>query len=104
MITNYKVDVYNRLPSTKVNGITIKGALFFIKSIDVDIQPFSRRLLLKSYGYDLEVTKRIFMEVDQDVKIGTILKYTDSQNKTEEYEVKAIPWDDGYYEVMCNGI
>lgn len=103
MLKKYEVDIYNKQPSTKVNGITIQGELQFIKSIDCDIQPYSKALLMKSYGYDIEVTKRIFMDVDLDVKIGTIFHYTNPQNVVEKYEVKAIPWDDGYFEVMCDG-
>jgi len=105
MITNYKVEVYNHLPATKVNGITIQGVLARVKDVYCDMQPYSKALLLKTYGYDLEVTKRIFfMDVDYDIKIGTLLYYTNPQNVVEKYEVKAIPWDSGFFEVVCNGI
>jgi hypothetical protein len=104
MIADYKVNIYNKPTPTKVNGITIPGTLTFVKSVYVDIQPYSKALLIKSYGYDIEIAKRIFMEVDNDVKIGTIFYYTNPQNVVEKYEVKAIPWDDGYFEVMVDGI
>lgn len=88
--------------SAKVNGINIKGSLAWIKDVDCDIQPYSKELLIKQYGYDIEVNKRIFMDFDTDIKIGTILYYTNSQNNVEIYEVKAILWEDEpTMEVVC---
>jgi hypothetical protein len=103
MFYDYKVGIYNKAQSIKVDGITIPGIPTYIKDIDCDIQPYSRTLLIKGYGYDIEVTNRLFMDFDANVKIGTILYYTNSQNVIEKYEVKAIiPWD--YLEVMCFGL
>lgn len=105
MLCDYMVELWNNDPSTKVNGITIPGELGHIKDIYVDIQPYSKALLIKEYGYDIEVNKRIFIDgFDKDVKIGTIFKYTDKYGKDIILEVKAIPWDDGYMEVMCFGV
>jgi hypothetical protein len=94
MFTNYTVGVWNKGASTKVNGITIPGVLTFVRDIDVDMQPYSTALLLKTYGYNIECTKRFFIDDIVDIKIGTILKYG-----TEQHEVKKIiEWD--YFEVM----
>jgi len=94
MLQGYKIGIWNKLPSTKVGGITIPGVLAFVRDIDCDMQPYSTALLLKSYGYNIEVTKRFFIDDIADIKIGTILKYG-----TENHEVKKIiPWD--YFEVM----
>lgn len=66
----------------------------FVKNISVDKQPYNKELLLKNYGYDIDVTNRLFYEyfgVDLDIKIGSILK---NANDTEEYEIrKFITWD-----------
>lgn len=103
MLCNYKVGVYNRLPSTKVNGVTIPSTPTWVKDVYVDIQPYSTSLLMKQYGYNIEVNKRIFLDFDPNIKIGTIFYYTNPQNVVEKYEVKAIVnWD--YLEVMCLGI
>ena len=94
MLCDYSVGVWNRLPSTKVNGITIPGALVLIKTIDVDMQPYSTELFIRQYGYNIEVTKRFFIEDVSDIKIGTVLQYG-----TEKHEVKKIiSWD--VFEVM----
>lgn len=94
MFDNYKVGVWNKGPSTKVDGITIPGVLALNREIDCDMQPYSADLLLKNYGYDIEVTKRFFIDDIADIKIGTVLMYG-----TEKHEVKKIiEWD--YFEVM----
>lgn len=104
MLYGFKVGAYVRGESTKVNGIAIPGNLTWVKNIDCDIQSYSKELLLKQYGYNIEVNKRIFMDFDPNIKIGTILYYTNSQNVIEKYEVKAIPWDQAIMEVICLGI
>jgi len=105
MLADFKVGVWNKGPSTKVDGITIPGALALVETIDVDIQPYSKELLMKTYGYNIEVNKRIYIDYfDKDVEVGTIFKYTDKYDKEISLEVKAIPWDDGYMEVMCLGV
>jgi len=103
MFYNYKVGVYNKSASTKVNGITIPGVLTWVKDIKTDIQPYSTALLLKDYGYSVEVNKRLFLGYDSAIKIGTVFYYVNLQGTTEKYEVKQIiNWD--YLEVMCLGI
>ncbi|AZV58832.1 hypothetical protein [Clostridium sp. AWRP] len=87
------------------HGSWVPGGENKVKDIDCDIQPYSQELLLKKYGYDIKVNKRIFIDdFEPSIKIGTILKYLNKQNQTEAYEVKSIPWDDGYMEVMCLAI
>ncbi|ERI90990.1 hypothetical protein HMPREF1982_03552 [Clostridiales bacterium oral taxon 876 str. F0540] len=99
MFYDKKVGIHNKTEGTKVNGVYIPGKLQWVKDIYVDIQPYSTALLLKDYGYNIEVTKRIFSDIEANIKIGTILKYN-----LDEYEVrKIIPWDD-YMEVMCYGV
>lgn len=105
MFNNFTVGIWNRGPSAKVGGITIPGVLELIENIDVDVQPYSTELLLLAYGYNISVNKRIYVDYfDANIKIGTIFKYTDKYDKEVSLEVKAIPWDDGYMEVMCLGI
>jgi hypothetical protein len=67
----------------------------FIKNILVDIQPYNTEMLKKNYGYDIEVSNRIFYDhfgIDTDIKINYILKTLEEVQK--EYEIrKFIPWD-----------
>jgi len=99
MFYKFNVNIWNKTPSTKVNGITIDGELEIVDTIDCDIQNYSKNLLLSQYGYDIEVSKRIFMDINSEIKIGTIIEYN-----SKNYEVrKFIEWDD-YLEVFANGI
>jgi hypothetical protein len=95
MLCNYSVGVWNRAASTKVNGVTIPGVPAWVRDIDVDMQPYSTELLIKTYGYDIPVTKRFFIEDISGITIGTILKYGSDSHEVK----KIIPWDD-YYDVM----
>jgi len=78
----------------KVDGVTIPGDLALVRTIDCDMQPYSTELFLRQYGYNIEVTKRFFIEDIADIAIGTVLMYG-----TERHEVKQIiSWD--VFEVM----
>lgn len=100
MLCNYSVSIYNKGASTKVNGITIPGVLSYVRDVTCDIQPYSTALLLKDYGYNIEVNKRVFLDMDSTIKIGTVLFYTNLQRIVKKYEVKVvIEWD--YLELAC---
>ena len=90
MFDNFKVEVWNRGPSTKVGGITYPGVLAFVRDIMCDMQPTSTEILIKAYGYDTPVTKRFFINDYAGINVGTVLMFG-----TEKHEIKkAIPWDD----------
>ena len=69
------------------------------KEIMADVQPYSRELMLKKYGYDIEVSKLMFCNVDLEIKEGSIIIFN-----SKDYEVKKIPWDAGHMEVILNGL
>lgn len=106
MKQDFTIGVYSKTEGYKdSHGSWVPGEENKVKDIDCDIQPYSQELLLKDYGYDIKVNKRIFIDgFETSIKIGTILKYLNKQGVTEVYEVKAIPWDDGYMEVACLGV
>lgn len=94
MYNYFTVGVWNRGPSTKVNGITIPGVLAFVRDIMCDMQPYSTELLIKTYGYNIPVTKRFFIDDFAGIKIGTVLVFG-----TEKHEVKkTVPWN--YFEAF----
>lgn len=102
MLGGYKVGVYTKGESTKIGGIAIPANLVWAKDVDCDMQSYSKELLIKQYGLNIEVNKRFFMDYDPIIKIGTIFYYRNLQNDIETYEVKAIPWDDEpTMEVIC---
>ena len=105
MLKNFNVDIFNKSSGEKVNGIYISVTLNHLKNIDCDLQPYSTELLIKNYGWNIAVNKMILIDYfDKDIKIGTIIKYTNKQNVTESYEVKKfIPWGN-YMEVFLLGL
>ena len=97
----------NGTSTTDDYGNYVPGAPQTVKSnISCDMQPYSTEKLQKDYGFDIEVTKRVFMDVDNN-----IIDLVEMQHKTlylkdgsVTYEIrKIIPWDT-YMEVMIYGI
>jgi guanylate kinase len=78
------------------NRIYHEGKLEKSKSLMVDIQPYSAERLKKDYGYEMDVTKRIFCEIDSSIKINTVIKYNNYSMEVK----KIIEWDD-YMEIFC---
>jgi hypothetical protein len=97
MFNNTTAGVWNKAASTKVKGVTIPGALAFARNIDCDMQPFNTELMLKTYGYNIEVSNRFFIDDISGIEIGTILKVG---NETHEVK-KILKWN--YYEVFTLG-
>ena len=64
-----------------------------------DVQPFSHELMLKKYGYDMQVTRLMFCEPNENIKIGSIITFKD-----KDYLVVKIPWDDDHYEVVLDDV
>ena len=92
MYTNKTLKLYN-ITTTRV-GVSIVNQDNYIRDIDVDLQTYNTALLLKNYGYNIEVTNRIFYE-DTDIIIGNRLKDIDSSGNVKHiYQVqKVITWD-----------
>jgi len=105
MLKNFNVDIYTREPGKKVNGIYIPGDLNKLKNIYCDIQPYSTELFIRQYGFNIEVNKIILIDYfDPDIKIGSIIQYTNKQSILESYEIKkTIPWEN-FMEVFALGI
>ena len=76
-------------------GIMQKGEKQFVKSIDCDVQPYSKSHLYRDYGFDEEVQYRVFCGCDFSMKNGSKVKYKDGFYKV----VRIVEWDD-YIEVM----
>lgn len=105
MLKNFNVDILTRAKGKKVNGIFKPGILSQTENIYCDIQPYSTALLIKSYGWDIEVNKLILLDYyDSNIKVGTVIQYTNKQSVLESYEVmKTIPWD-GFMEIFALGV
>lgn len=78
------------------DGIYHEGGLQYYKTVKVDVQPYSTERLKKDYGYEIDVNKRIFMDLDDNIQIDTIIKYKGNSMEVKKY----LEWDD-YMEVFC---
>lgn len=78
-------------------GIWHEGEEKVIKTTRCDVQPYSKDLLYQDYGYQDQCIKRIFMDLDNDYKIGKKIKYNSQLYKT----MRVIDWDD-YQELMID--
>ena len=88
MFYDFNIEIYELIPS-KSNTGKITNTINLLSSAICDIQPYSRELALKDYGIDENVTNRLFMDLNQDIKIGNIIK-----NEDKYYIIKAfLKWE-----------
>ena len=104
MLRESKIDVYNYGTGAKVNGIYKKGDLAFVKTIYGDIQDFSTELFIKQYGENIEVNKMMYTCFDNNIKIGTVLQYTNAYGEVEKGEVKKLLIFKRHMEIFTLGI
>ena len=80
-------------------GVWVKGTPIEVKTIPCDVQPASREQIFKDYGYYIECSQRVFCDVDNDLKAGSLVKYNDQQ-----YEiVKVVKWDT-YMDIFIHNV
>lgn len=97
MFYDKEVEVWNIADGYKDgDGIYHEGESRKSQTLMVDVQPYSTERLKKDYGYEIDVNKRIFCDLDEDIKINTVIKYKDNFMEVK----KIIEWDN-YMEVFC---
>lgn len=90
MFYNKQVKLYQLQSKDNEWGVKEEDKYKYVKTILVDIQPYSQEKLKEEYGYDLKTTKRMFCDMDIDLTESTIIIYKDKPYKI----VKIIGWDD----------
>ena len=81
------------------DGIYHNGVETVVKTIDCDIQPYTKEQAYKDYGFVIECTKRVFCDNDTVLELGGIVRYNN-----ELYAIKRlINWDD-YCDIMLNNV
>lgn len=87
---NKEIEIYNKGKFKDEFGITHNSGYKLADTLMVDVQPYSSEKLKKDYGYDLECTKRIFTDLNENIKESSIIKYLN-----EFFDIKKIvEWDD----------
>ena len=97
MFYNKKVKLYKLISIENEWGVIEEEKYVYIKSLIVDIQPYSKDKLNRDYGYDLETTKRMFCDLDIAIDEATLVTY---RGKPFDI-VKVIEWDD-YFDISLN--
>lgn len=99
MFDNKKVDIIQNSDGYfDEMGTWHDGIESITRTIYVDVQPYSKELAYREYGYNEEVCNRMF--VDNTIytfKLGDTVKFEDTN-----YIVKKILEWDGFQEVLIN--
>ena len=85
-----EIDIYNHESYIDDNEINRTGYRLALSNIPCDIQPISAEKVEKIYGYNLSITKQIFLDVVAEISESSIIKFNDKDYKIE----KLIEWDD----------
>lgn len=97
MFYDKEIELYKRGTTKNSIGQIVNSEPIFIKSMMVDIQPYSIEEAKKDYGYTIECNKRMFCDIEEIYINSNIINYIG-----KNYEItKIIEWDD-YLEVMLN--
>ncbi len=65
----------------------------YIKSIDADVQPFSKSIVFED-GFQIDITSRLFCDIDDSITQESYVEFAN-----EKYKVMEIKKWDNYYEV-----
>ncbi len=101
MFYNKEIQIYLYTDAKDADGINRVGYTLYKtdEPIMVDIQPYSTEKAKKDYGYEVECVRRMFCDIIPQITENCRIKYLD-----KFYEVKKIPWDDGYFEILLNEV
>lgn len=97
---NFKqVDIIQKSEGfTDEMGIYHDGTESIVKTIYIDVQPYSKELAYREYGYNEEVCYRMFVgNTTYKFKLGDTIKFEDVNYLTK----KVLAWDD-FQEVLIN--
>lgn len=97
MFYTKEVDLYELQSIENEWGAIEENKYVYIKTIKADIQPYSQEKLSKEYGYDLKTTKRMFCDIDLNIKESTLVTYRGEPLSI----VKIIEWDD-YFDIALD--
>lgn len=99
MTFNDRLELYNFSEgSFDKMGIYKVGEALPPKTIFCDIQNYSTEKFYKNFGYEEEVTNRIFCFIDKNINMNSLLKTKDNKS----IEIKKINKYKDYLELFVN--
>lgn len=84
-----KIDIYNHKKYIDDKGVTRTGYILALQGVECDIQPINAEKVQAVYGYDLTITKQIFIDIVPELAESSIIKFNNKEYKIE----KIIAWD-----------
>lgn len=85
-----KISVYTHKKIFDNKSYTTKaGYVLTLEDIKCDMQPYSSEKFEKQYGYKVDTTKRLFVDIYDEIKEDSIIKYNGAYYKVQ----KIILWD-----------
>lgn len=101
MFDNKRVDIIQKSEGySDEMGTWHDGIENVVKTIFCDVQPYSKELAYREYGYNEEVTNRMFVDnYIYEFKLGDTVKFEDVN-----YIVKKVLNWDGFQEVLINNV
>ena len=84
-----KIDIYNHESYIDANEINRTGYKLVLSDIPCDIQPIAAEKVEKIYGYDLSITKQIFLDIVPELLESSVIRFNSNDYKIE----KLIEWD-----------
>jgi hypothetical protein len=78
-------------------GITRNDVEVIYKSLQADVQPYSKSRLEKDYGYIDECTKIVYLDLDNNIMINWVVEYENADYNV----VRIVKWDN-YMELVLN--
>lgn len=92
-VKNYNAtNIYSQLNNGTFTTLDTLNDTVFL----VDVQPYNMNLAVRDYGYQVECTKRIFMDIIPEITESAVIRY-----KNQFYKIqKVIDWED-YLDVIC---
>lgn len=85
-----KINVYRYVEKEDPEFFTtVNGYKLILESINCDVQPYSSEKIEKQYGYKVETTKVIFIDIYPEITEECIIEYNSQFYKIQ----KIILWD-----------
>ncbi len=103
MFYDKEIDILSSTEYINEYGRRVEGEITTVKTIECDVQPYSKDLAYKDYAFNEDVKYRIFCDPEPLIKLGTQVQYQEAfkNEKTIFNVVNIVPWDD-YWVVLID--
>lgn len=98
----YGLEIYQKVTTQDDYGDPQETQQTVKSNISCDMQPYSTEKLQRDYGFNIEVNKRVFMDLDTNIVdlVENKKKTLYLKDNNTVYEIrKIVPWD-SFMEVM----